>query len=214
MRPVLYTFRRCPYAMRARLAILSSGIEVELREILLRDKPQAFLAASPSATVPTLLPPDGPVIDESLDIMMWALTHNDPEGWLEPPGAARQDALALIADNDGPFKMHLDRYKYHTRYADCDRNAERLQGARLLHGLDRRLGGGMGLCGDLPGLADMAILPFIRQFANADRTWFDAQAWPNLLRWLQAFEVSDRFSAIMTKYPPWSEGDAVTLFGR
>jgi len=182
--PILYSFRRCPYAIRARLALHSSGATVELREIVLRDKPPAFLAASPSATVPTLVPRDGPVIDESLDIMLWALGEADPEGWLVPDNGTPADMLALVADNDGPFKTRLDRYKYHVRHPDCDPLAERTGASSFLHGLNAHLGDAPWLFGTRPSLADMALLPFVRQFANVDRNWFDGEGWTALRGWL------------------------------
>ena len=209
---ILYSFRRCPYAMRARLALRSSGTVVELREVLLRDKPPAFLAASPSATVPTLVPEDGPAIDESLDIMLWALRRRDPEGWLKPDEGSLDGMLSLVGDNDGPFKIRLDRYKYHVRYPDCDPLAERAASASFLNGLNARLAENRWLFGTRASLADMAILPFIRQFANVDRDWFDNENWTALSGWLKAFEQSPRFAAIMQKHPPWVAGRAATLF--
>ena len=206
MTPVLYSFRRCPHAMRARLAIASAGIGVELREILLRDKAPAFLATSPSATVPCLSDGDR-VIDESLDIMLWALSHSDPEGLLDMPDAGH----TLIATTDGPFKTALDRYKYHTRYAS-DRAAERGTAGLHLAALDRQLAGQDWLFGPRPRLADLAILPFVRQFAFADKPWFDAQDWPDLQGWLDRFITSGRFLSIMAKYPKWQPGDPVTPF--
>jgi len=205
--PILYSFRRCPYAMRARLAIASAGIAVNLREVVLRDKPAAFLATSPSATVPCLAASDR-VIDESLDIMLWALAQNDPEGLLDMPDAGH----ALISDTDGPFKTALDRYKYHTRYVDADLEAERTKASGHLDSLNARLAGQDWLFGPTPRLADLAILPFVRQFAMTDKPWFDAQDWPDLHRWLEAFLGSERLAAIMVKYPQWQETDAPTLF--
>jgi len=212
--PILYSFRRCPYAMRARLAVMASGVETELREIVLRDKAPAFLEASPSATVPCLVEADGTVLDESLDIMLWALERNDPEGWLPPEEARRQEQMALIETIDGPFKRHLDRYKYSTRFEDADRETEQVAAAAYVTDLENRLASDPWLSGETPGLADFAILPFIRQFANTDRDWFDQQSWSGVLRWLRRFETSDRFTAIMGKYPKWTEGDPMTLFGR
>ncbi|WP_136660298.1 glutathione S-transferase [Nitratireductor sp. XY-223] len=211
--PILYSFRRCPYAMRARMALRASGTPVELREVVLRDKAPEFLAASPSATVPTLVAADGGVIDESLDIMLWALCMNDPEGWLAPEAGALDDMLALIEHIDGPFKQSLDRYKYDTRHPDRDRLEERGKAAAELVALEDRLAESGWLFGGRPSLADMAILPFVRQFANTDRAWFDGEDWPTLKAWLEAFEQSDRFQAIMDKYPQWAAGDPVTVFG-
>lgn len=204
MKPVLYSFRRCPYAMRARLAVLSSGVEVELREILLRDKPQAFLAASPSATVPSLVTEAG-VVDESLEVMIWALEQNDPEGWLEMP----DKGFDWIARSDGPFKQALDRTKYSNRYPGVDPEAERDAAAAFLGELNARIGEWIF---KRPSLADFAILPFVRQFAFIDKSWFDAQPWPALQGWLERFLVSDRFERIMHKYPQWRECDPPVSF--
>ncbi len=201
IRPVLYSFRRCPYAMRARLALAAAGITVEIREILLRDKPPSLLEASPKATVPVLLLP-ARVIDESYDIMLWALAKADPEGWL----AGRDDAL--IAALDGPFKAALDRYKY----GKDDVEAARETASAFLQQLDTTLKGQPALSGAELGLADMASLTFVRQFANVDRPWFDSQPWPHLRAWLDNFLASPRFAAIMRKYPAWQSGDPATLF--
>jgi glutathione S-transferase len=204
MIPVLYSFRRCPYAMRARLALHVSGIEVELREVVLLDKPQAFLDVSPSATVPCLVT-DNTVIDESLDIMVWALKQNDPDGWLAMP----DDGHAWIELADGPFKRALDRTKYETPYPGTDPNAERDKASVFLGDLNDQIEDWMF---GQEGLADNAILPFVRQFAFIDKDWFDAQPWPNLQSWLERFLASPRFAAIMDKYPAWKEGDAATFF--
>lgn len=198
--PIFYSFRRCPYAMRARLALFSAGLRVEHREILLRDKPAAFLAASPTATVPTLVEPDGTVIDESLDIMIWALSQNDPERWLDMP----EDGFARIEQFDGPFKTALDHYKYASRYPDVDASENRATAAALLMTLEDRLDGQRFLFGDDPKLADMAILPFVRQFAHVDLDWFEQQPWHRVSTWLTAFKNSDRFLAIMQKHPVWA----------
>lgn len=208
-RPILWSFRRCPYAMRARLAVQSAGVEVELREILLRDKPDAFLATSPSATVPALRLDDR-VLDESLDVMIWALSENDPDGLMEMPEAGWD----LIKTNDGPFKAALDHTKYAVRYPDLDAEDERAQAAEFLRTLDAQLLGNLWLFGDRPTLADLALLPFVRQFANIDRAWFDAQGWPDLIGWLDRFLESHAFAAIMTKYAPWSDDNTPVLFGR
>jgi len=210
--PILYSFRRCPYAMRARLAVASSRQRCELREVVLRDKVEDFLQTSPSATVPTLKTPEGEVIDESLDIMIWALSRHDPEGWLEPETGALEGMIALIENADGDFKAALDRYKYATRYEGANSRAERGKAAIFLQELDNRLENSSSLFGDKITLADMAIAPFVRQFANVNRDWFDAQDWPHLLRWLDGFLRSHRFTAIMDKYPRWQPGDPPTRF--
>jgi len=211
-RPVLYSFRRCPYAMRARLAIASAGLACRLREVVLRDKPEAMLEASPKGTVPVLILPDGTVIDESLDVMLHALRANDPEGWLRPDKGTLADMLALIADNDTGFKHHLDRYKYAARYEAADFEMHRAEGGAFLQALNERLSFQDQLFGKWISLADMAIMPFVRQFANADRDWFDTQPWPHLQRWLSAHLKSQRFNAIMPKFPQWKPGDEEPLF--
>lgn len=207
--PILWSFRRCPYAIRARLALQSAGAKVELREIVLRNKPEAFLETSPSATVPTLRLTET-VIDESLDIMVWALEQNDPDHWLKMP----EEGWGLISINDGPFKDALDHFKYATRYPEMDAEAERDKAAGHLMNLEALLRDGPWLLGESATLADFAILPFVRQFANADRAWFDTQEWPNLIAWLEHFTESDRFARVMQKYTPWSEGDDPVWFGQ
>jgi len=204
MTPILYSFRRCPYAMRARLALAASGAQVHLREVVLRDKPDAFLAASPTATVPCLVTETGP-IDESLDIMKWALAQNDPEGWRDTPPEGHD----WIARADGPFKDALDRTKYATRYPDEDPEAQRNKAAEFLQDLNAQLNDWIF---DRPTLADYAILPFVRQFAFIDKAWFDAQEWPALHHWLERFLTSERFESIMTKYPQWQPEDVPTPF--
>jgi len=211
--PVLYSFRRCPYAMRARLAIAVSGEGVELREILLRDKAPELLKISPKATVPVLVDRDGSLLEESLDIMLWALEKNDPLNWLKPQRGTPSEMLALINQCDNQFKPHLDRYKYANRYEDVDASHERDKAGEFLWQLDKRLATNKYLFGTRLSLADMAIVTFVRQFANVDRTWFDGCDWQNLQRWLVEFLQSDRFQAIMDKYPKWQAGDEVVTFG-
>ena len=203
---VLYSFRRCPYAIRARLALATSSICYELREVSLKNKSAEMLAASPKGTVPVLVLPGGQVIDESLNIMRWALAHKDPDGWLSP---ALNDMLALIADNDGKFKQALDRYKYPNRYpleSGGDTHtfamAQRVEGGDWLQMLESRLSQGwqVWLCGPQPSLADMAILPFVRQFAHTDSTWFAAQPWQRSRAWLANFEASALFKKVISKY--------------
>ena len=211
--PVLYSFRRCPYAMRARLALASSAQAYALREVVLRTKPPELLAVSPKGTVPVLVLPDGKVIDESLDVMLWALREHDPEGWLQAPQGSLQDMLALVANNDGDFKQHLDRYKYPNRYpqesgGDMPGFAElhRAGGAAWLTLWQARLGKPPWLFGNRASLADMAVLPFVRQFAHTDAAWFAAQPWPQLQAWLAQFEASARYQAVMGKFTPWQAG--------
>lgn len=207
--PVLYSFRRCPYAMRARLALHASGIAHEHREVVLKNKPAHMLALSPKGTVPVLWLPDasgGRVLEQSLDIMRWALDQHDPLGWLPATDAGMADALALIAHNDGPFKQQLDRYKYPNRSGLESGMADRDLAAVWLHGLDARLQTQPFLAGGHFGLADAAIAPFVRQYAHTDPGWFAAQGWGALLTWLAAFEASGMFAAIMHKHAPWQNG--------
>lgn len=223
--PVLYSFRRCPYAMRARLAIAASGSRVALREVKLAAKPEAMLAASPKGTVPVLVLPGGQVIAESLEVMRWALGRADPEGWL-----ARDDP-ALIERNDGAFKHDLDRYKYPQRYGFDQQGAEALapreRALDFLRELDARLArqdqpgtgqagagkiGAGQLCGAVRGLADMAIMPFVRQFAAVDAAWFASLPLPHLQRWLEGHLGSALFGAVMARFAPWREGDAPVIF--
>ncbi|WP_291204311.1 glutathione S-transferase N-terminal domain-containing protein [Hyphomonas sp.] len=202
--PILYSFRRCPYAMRARLALAASGLPVRVREVVLRDKPPEMLAASPKATVPVLVLTDGRVIDESLDVMHWALAQNDPEGWLRADAA---ETARLIRQNDGPFKRALDRYKYPERHAEPKGNA-RDAGLEILAGLSAHLEDNGGqLFGALPTLADFAIFPFVRQFAATDTDFWTAKAPAVLRRWLTEHNESPRFAAIMAKLPRWQAGD-------
>ncbi len=193
------------------MALWAAGIAVELREVKLAAKPPELLAASPRATVPVLVLEDGPkpvtLIDESLDIMRWALGQHDPEGWLDG------DDPALIAINDGPFKHHLDRAKYPGRYDEggIDHRAAALA---LLQPLEVRLAGAPFLRGTARGLADIAIFPFIRQFAAIDPEWFALLPLPGVQGWLEALAGSELFAAVMGKYAPWRAGDQPVRFGR
>ena len=206
--PILYSFRRCPYAMRARLALQAAGQAVEHREIALKNKPTEMLRASPKGTVPVLVLADGTVLDESLDIMRWALGRNDPQGWLGGDDAYREDAWDLIAQNDGEFKLHLDRYKYPHRYGLTDGLAHRELARGFLDLLQARLALHSYLAGARFGLADAAIAPFVRQFAHTASAWFAAQAWSHLAQWLQDFEASAAFAQVMEKHPVWPGGTA------
>lgn len=204
MIPILYSFRRCPYAIRARLAIQASGVQVELREVVLRDKPDAFLEASASGTVPCLVTKET-TLDESLDIMMWALRQNDPGGWLDMP----DKGWDWIARCDGPFKHALDRTKYATRYPEEVTETHIAVALDFLAELDDQLDGWLF---DSPSIADFAMLPFVRQFAFIDKDNFDVQPFPKAQSWLDRFLASSRFAAVMKKYPQWMEGDTSTPF--
>ena len=204
--PVLYSFRRCPYAMRARLALAVSGQVCELREVVLRNKPQGLLQASPKGTVPVLVLPSGQVLEQSLDIMLWALAQHDPEGWLSPSDGTMADMLALIAECDGPFKQALDRCKYPSRYPDADPALARTQAVDWLQTLETRLTHHTCLYGNRAALADMAIAPFVRQFAGIDDVWWSAQPWPRLQAWLAHWQASPLFEQVMPKLPAWVDG--------
>ena len=200
--PVLYSFRRCPYAIRARLALAVSETAYTLREVHLARKPAAMLAASPKGTVPVLVLEDGAVIDESLAIMRWALKRQDPDGWLE------LDDPDLIACNDTSFKHDLDRYKYSDRYGS-DPAFHQGRGMEFLRELDRRLAFAGQLCGSRPGLADAAILPFVRQFAAVDPGWFCEQPLRRVQAWLNEHTASSFFHSVMMRSDPWQPDASV-----
>lgn len=214
--PIFYSFRRCPYAMRARLALAYAACQVELREIVLRNKPAHMVEVSPKATVPVLLLENGTVIDESFDIMRWALLHDDPDGWLDP---SMQDSasstltwLVFETDMEGHFKKSLDRYKYFDRYPERSMESYRSECEAFIAKLENKLQDQAYLHGDKTSLADMVVLPFIRQFAHVDRSWFAQRPYPNVQRWLNDFTESALFHSVMNKYPVWQEGDPPTLF--
>ncbi|MNQ38599.1 glutaredoxin 2 [compost metagenome] len=195
----LYSFRRCPYAMRARMALRYSGVAVDIVEVSLKAKPAEMLALSGKGTVP-VLSADGRVIDESLDIMRWALAQNDPQDWLlkDDPVAAEQIA-PLIEQNDQVFKVHLNRYKYAERYPEQPMEVYRSEGEVFLRRLDQLLEGRDYLLADHPSLADVALMPFVRQFAHVDREWFGQTPYLRLQAWLQRLLESDLFTSIMKK---------------
>ncbi len=204
--PILYSYRRCPYAMRARMALYCSGIEVEIREISLKEKPRHMLAVSPKGTVPVLVLNDGRVIDQSLDIMQWALKQRDVDDWLN---VNMQQAIALIEVNDGMFKQSLDRYKYAIRFPEHPAQYYRSEGEQFLQQLESQLARQKFLMCDRPSFADIAIFPFIRQFAAVDETWFQTSAYSQLKNWLQYWLNSDLFAQIMVKYPLYHDKTGV-----
>ena len=213
--PILYSFRRCPYAMRARLALHVSGLAHEHREVVLKHKPAHMLALSPKGTVPVLwlrAASGDQILDQSLDIMLWALRQHDPLAWLADTDQAMADAQALIAHNDGPFKRQLDRYKYPARHGLESGIADRDAAASWLLTLNTRLTSQACLAGSRWGLADTALAPFIRQFAHTDSAWFSTQSWPMLRTWLEHFEASNTFLRCMDKYPAWQPGQAGVRF--
>ncbi len=193
--------------MRARLGIQSSGITVQLREIVLRDKAPDFLMSSPQGTVPVVVT-QKTIIDESFDIMCWALGQADPEGWLKMPSIGYD----WISRNDGQFKSALDHIKYSVRHPNLNIHLERERATKFLYELNTQISKNTWMFGKNCSLADMAILPFVRQFANIDNSWFDSQDWKNLNRWLTAFLNSNRFTSIMNKYHKWVPRDPRVLF--
>ena len=201
--PILYSFRRCPYAMRARLALAASEIPYEHREVVLRDKPPAMLIASPKGTVPVLVLPSEEVLDESEDIMLWALGEHDPQSWLAPSAGTLAQMRELVRRTQDEFKCHLDRYKYENRYEGVSSLEQRGLASTFLKELDQRLGDSEFLFGAHFSFADAAVAPFVRQFAHTDRAWFDEQAWAHLREWLERFLASERFVGIMGKHEPW-----------
>ena len=198
--------------MRARLALAVSEQVCELREVVLKAKPTELMQASVKGTVPVLVLPDGKVLDQSLDIMHWALSRNDPGQWLTANTGQPDSARLLIDDCDRSFKLHLDRYKYPGRYAGSDAQVHRSAGAHWLAKLNLQLAPSAWLHGAKVTLADMAIGPFVRQFAQTDRAWFEAQDWPQLRQWLARLVSSDLFERAMHKYPAWKSGTPGALF--
>jgi glutathione S-transferase len=200
--PILYSYRRCPYAMRARMALWAAQIQVELREVSLREKPQHLLQISPKATVPVLQSTDGIVLEQSLDIMRWALQQNDTHGWLKGDMAM---ADALISVNDGEFKKALDRYKYPERYPEQLPLFYRQQGEQFLQRLEALLTEQRFLLDDSASIADVAIFPFIRQFAAVDAEWFAHSSYSRLREWLAEWMEGELFAEVMQKFPTYTE---------
>lgn len=189
----LYSYRRCPYAMRARMALVSAKIQCRVYDIDFKDKPEAMLKASPKGTVPVLIF-DGQVIDESLDIVNWALSQNDPEGW------SVEDTEGLIHENDGPFKAALDRYKYPNRFPDEDCSNAQEQGLEFLKKMNGRLEKAPYLNGNQKTIIDICIFPFIRQFANVNQGWFENLDLKPLQNWLAHNLESEIFLHVMKKH--------------
>lgn len=200
--PVLYSYRRCPYAMRARMALKYAGIAVEIREISLKDKPKSMLEVSPKATVPVLILQDGTVLEESRDIMRWALQHSDKAGWL---GVDSEHLQMLIAENDGSFKQALDKYKYAIRFPEQPAETYRAQGEVFLQKLEALLSQTKYLLAEHVSMADIAIFPFVRQFSGVDAAWFETAPYPKLKAWLNSLIESELFVSIMEKQPTYLE---------
>ncbi|MEM7661770.1 MAG: glutathione S-transferase N-terminal domain-containing protein [Pseudomonadota bacterium] len=212
--PILYSFRRCPYAMRARMSLIIANIEVELREVVLRNKPPEMLEASPKGTVPVMIPDGGEILEESLDIMLWALGKHDPEGWIPD---IHPDTKAAIPDTlsslEADFKPRLDRYKYPTRFDEESSEDNRDAGLAWLNEyLSPRLTNQANLFGAHRTLADIGTFPFVRQFANTDKEWWTNNASKPLQDWLTRHVESELFTTAMAKHAPWQSGEAGVVF--
>ncbi len=205
---ILYSFRRCPYAMRARMALKQAGLPVELREVDLNAVPAELSAASSKNTVPVLVTPEGEVIDESWDIVLWALRRNDPDNWLGEDECHVIPADQLLEINDFSFKEDLDRYKYFERHPEHPQEYYRARGEEFLEELEEVLVETPYLLGERATLADIGVFPFIRQFAMVDPDWFDRAPYPRLRAWLDHWLESELFRAVMHKHPVWKPGDA------
>ena len=204
--PILYSFRRCPYAIRARMVLSYMEVSVELREVLLNERPQSLYKISSKGTVPVLLLKDGKVLDESLDIMRWAIKQGEQNLYEDKLNEQNQ----LIKYNDIKLKYWLDKYKYHVRYLEHSREYYQRKCSKTLAEYDMRLRGNAYLMGDRIRLADIAIFPFIRQCANVDQNWFNNK-YPNLNRWLEIWKQSRVFKSVMMKYNQWKLGDELLI---
>ena len=211
--PILYSFRRCPYAMRARLALYSSQIQCELREVHLSDKPSEMLEISEKATVPVLQLDSGLVIDESLDIMKWALSKSDPDGLLTEYSQFQYEVDELILLIDTKFKTHLDKYKYPNRYRGVEPVDHRTIGMEVLKGIEGYINNCSYIFGEKLSFADMAILPFVRQYRIADPEWFDnVMPLPFIKKWLEKFISNSIFDEIMIKTAVWKPSAEKVVF--
>lgn len=199
MKPLLFSFRRCPFAIRARLAIEVSGVDVDTHEVSLRAKPKEMLECSPKGTVPVLKFADGYVLEQSLDIMQWALSIHDPEHWLDHDSAVTAEMMALIQHNDESFKPKLDLYKYAVRYPQHPESYYREQAEPFLVELESRLSKDGYLLAGRYTLADMAIFPFVRQFSNVNSDWFYASRYQHLIQWLNRLTGAALFQSVMQK---------------
>jgi len=204
--PILYSFRRCPYAIRARMVLSYMEVSVELREVLLNERPQSLYKISSKGTVPVLLLNDGKVLDESLDIMQWAIKQGEQKLYEDKLNEQNQ----LIKYNDTKFKYWLDKYKYHVRYLEHSREYYQRKCSKTLAEYDMRLRGNAYLMGDRIRLADIAVFPFIRQCANVDQDWFNNK-YPNLNQWLEIWKQSRHFKSVMMKYNQWKLGDELLI---
>ncbi|MDO6721498.1 glutathione S-transferase [Psychrosphaera sp. 1_MG-2023] len=227
--PILYSLRNCPFAMRARLAIFRTKQAVELRDIVLSNKPTEMLLASPKATVPVLVVTPDKVIDESLEVMLWVLNQSDPSNLLRSQFTDKnkqvessvssvlskelEDILALVHVFDTEFKTCLEQYKCAKRYHEDDLQQKREACEMYIKALEQRLSSHAYLIDDDESLADIALLPFIRQFARVERKWYLQSSYPNVKRWLNRYLQSAMFTKVMAKYPLWQAGQPIVKFG-
>jgi len=205
--PVLYSFRRCPYCMRAHMALKYSGLKVELREVDLWNLPDEALAVSPEKTVPVLVTDNNHAIDESWDIVKWAVQKNDPDNWLGKNNEYLNDAEMLIETNDFSFKNDLDRYKYADRHPEHTQEYYRQQGEEFLEELEEMLAENTYLLANHLTIADIGVAPFIRQFSMVDSEWFETSPYPLLRKWLNRLLTSELFAVALAKHPIWSNTD-------
>ena len=210
--PILYSFRRCPYAIRSRMAIAVSGVQMQLREVVLKNKPPELLLTSPKGTVPVVRRVDGSVLEQSLDILDWVLSISDPAGWKAYPSDVLAEMAKLIEENDVSFKQHLDQYKYADRYPDESKETYRARCHTYLQKLEDRLSVQPHLFSERVSYADVAIFPFVRQFSKVDEQWFAQAPYPALRNWLGRFATGDLFISVMKKYKPWRQGNPSMLF--
>ena len=204
--PVFYSFRRCPYCMRAHMALKYSGVRVELREVDLQNYPPQAREISAKATVPVLHLPDGTVIDESWDILKWALAQNDPDHWLGENNEHALDAEILIETNDFSFKEDLDRYKYADRYPEHSEEHYREACEEYIAELEDMLSENCYLLADRLSLADIGVFPFVRQFSLVDKEWFEQAPYPLVRQWLNTLIDTELFTDAFQKHELWQQG--------
>ena len=205
---VLYSFRRCPYCMRAHMALKNSALKIELREVVLKEMPDELLKVSTKATVPVLVMPDKNSIDESWDILKWSLEQNDPDNWSGDDGQFLQDAEMLVETNDFSFKNDLDHYKYADRFPEHSAEYYRDACVEFIEELEEMLGQKSYLLSEQVSVADIAIFPFIRQFSLVDKNWFDHSDFKNVQAWLESLISTELFQDIFQKHDPWKKGAA------
>jgi len=208
---VLYSFRRCPYCMRAHLGLKQSGLKIELREVDLKRFPQALLTISATKTVPVLMLPDGSVLGESWDILKWTLEQNDPDNWLGDNKCFLPDTEMLVETNDFSFKNDLDHYKYADRHPEYSQEYYRQQCEEFIEELEAMLSENRYLLDDQLSIADIAVFPFIRQYSLVDKTWFDQSHYTNTRQWLEKLVNTELFQNVFLKHKNWQQGDAAVF---